>query len=343
MRGTAQARAFDRDSDFQRCLEERLAHIFGATRIREIRRRPCPYTSSFQIDELDVRFHDGSSVPLLLKDLSRQGMLETARRARPEFLYRPDREINAYRWILPHAPSGTAVWYGAGTAPSAGQFWLFLERVAGLQLSQVGAFSVWKQAAAWIARFHRSFAAAQAHRLVQSANLLVYDEAFYWRWLHRAQTFAARESQRRRSIDRIARSYPAIVTRLTRLPRTIIHGELYACNVLVAGAQPRVRICPVDWEMAALGPNLIDLASLIAGWAERQQRALALAYLRATRPGSSGRTRVTKEFQVDLDCCRLHLAIRMLGWSDNWTPPRQHARNWLAEAVRIADRLQDLT
>ena len=318
-------------------------HIFGDARIRDIRRRLSPYASSFQIDELDVRFHDGSSAQLLLKDLSRQGMLETARRARPEFLYGPEREINAYRWILPYAPSGTAVWYGAETESSAGRFWLLLERVAGLQLTHVGAFSVWKQAAAWIARFHRSFPPAQVRRLVRASNLLVYDEEFYWRWLHRAQTFAARQSQRRRSIDRIARRYPAIVKRLTRLPRTIIHGELYACNVLVAGAKPRVRICPVDWEMAALGPNLIDLASLTAGWAEKQQRALALAYLTATRQDSSGRARVTKEFHVDLDCCRLHLAIRMLGWSDNWTPPRQHARNWLAEAVRIADQLQYLT
>jgi thiamine kinase-like enzyme len=26
------------------------------------------------------------------------------------------------------------------------------------------------------------------------------------------------------------------------------------------------RVCPVDWEMAAVGPGLIDLAALTAGW-----------------------------------------------------------------------------
>jgi hypothetical protein len=43
---------------------------------------------------------------------------------------------------------------------------------------------------------------------------------------------------------------------------------------------------------------------------------------------------------TDLDCCRLHLAVRMLGWSDDWEPPRDHAHNWLGEAQRISRRLQ---
>jgi Ser/Thr protein kinase RdoA (MazF antagonist) len=271
-------------------------------------------------------------------------MLQAARGARPEFLNEARREINAYRWILPHAPPGTAARYGSVMAPSAGRYWLFLERVDGLQLSQVGAFTAWEQTAAWIGRFHRSFPAARARQLVQRSHLLVYDEAFYWRWLHRAQRFADRRSQRR-AIDRIARRYAAVVKRLTSLPRTVIHGELYPCNVLVAKQRRAVRICPVDWEMVGFGPSLIDLASLTAGWAERQQRALARAYLAATADGkrSHERTLIPRELGVSLDCCRLHLAIRMLGWSDHWTPPPQHARNWLAEATRIADRLQPWT
>ncbi len=82
----------------------------------------------------------------------------------------------------------------------------------------------------------------------------------------------------------------------------------------------------------------------MTGWDERAQRALARAYRAAAwhddareearRPG-----RLPAEFQNDLDRCRLHLAVRMLGWSDSWTPPPQHARDWLAEAAAIAARL----
>jgi hypothetical protein len=102
-------RALDQASGFHPELEERLAEHFGERRpIRRIRRRLCPYTSSFHIDELDVRFRDGSVLKLVMKDLSRKGMLEAARRARPDFVYEPLREIKVYRSILPHAPPGTA-------------------------------------------------------------------------------------------------------------------------------------------------------------------------------------------------------------------------------------------
>jgi hypothetical protein len=30
----------------------------------------------------------------------------------------------------------------------------------------------------------------------------------------------------------------------------------------------------------------------------------------------------------------------MLGWSDAWQPPPEHARNWLVEADRLYRRLQ---
>src|SRR5688572_29892713 len=94
-------------------LQAGLSKYFGTKRaIRSLGRRLCPYTSSFRIDELDVRFNDGSSVQLILKDLSRTAMVAEAKRARPEFLYNPQREISAYQWILPHAPTGTARWYG---------------------------------------------------------------------------------------------------------------------------------------------------------------------------------------------------------------------------------------
>jgi hypothetical protein len=338
----ATARPLDQAAGLEQQLEEQLRKVFGRRKpIRRLVRRFCPYTSSFHIDELDVHFSDRSSLKLVMKDLSFAGMLETARAVRPEFLYEPRREINAYRCILPHAPAGTAAPYGAVVEPSIGRYWLFLEYVDGLQLSQVGSFAAWMQAAAWVGRFHASFPAGRAEHLVRRSNLLVYDEQFFWQWIHRAQRFASGRT-RRQQIERIARSYGAVVKRLTSVRRTIIHGELYACNILVSAGQQGCRICPVDWEMAAFGPSLIDLATLSAGWADSKQQALARAYVAANTDGEGGREARTlsKDFDIDLDCCRLHLAMRMLGWSGNWTPPAQHARDWLGEATRIAGRLR---
>jgi aminoglycoside phosphotransferase (APT) family kinase protein len=324
-------------------LQDRLAEYFGDDRaIHVLGRRACPYASSFQIDELDVRFTDGSSVQLVLKDLGSESMGEEARRARPEFLYSPQREINAYRWILPHAPAGAAGWYGPATRHSADRDWLLLDRVNGSQLWQVGDVSIWQQTAAWIAQFHCAFTPLEAQQLAERAGVLLYDEEFYWLWMQRAQRFADGDRDKQRIIAVVAQHYRAVVERLTGMPRTLIHGEFYASNVIVK-ERARVRVCPVDWEMVALAPGLIDLGALIAGWAGPTQRAIARAYLAAGKGNETAswpEIRLSREFKADLDCCRLHLAVRMLGWSDNWEPPSNHAHNWLAEAARISRRLQ---
>jgi hypothetical protein len=329
--------------EFQLQLEQRLASHFGRQRaIARLDRRFCPYTSSHRLDELDVRFEDGSEVQLVMKDMSDDAMLEDARRARPEFLREPSREIDAYRWILPYAPRGTATSYGAVTDPDGDRHRLFLERVDGLELRHVGDFSAWEETARWIARFHRSFPHARLRQLTEQSSVLVYDEAFYWRWLRRAERFGVHDDSAKAVIDRIARCYEHVTERLVRLPPTLIHGELYPCNVLISEIQDGVRICPVDWEMVALAPGLIDLASLTTGWAEPKQRALAEAYFSASAEGQAcGHPRaIPDDFFTDLDCCRLHLTVRMLGWSDDWVPPPQHALDWLTEAEAIMNRLE---
>jgi Phosphotransferase enzyme family len=328
-------------SELQLHLQDRLSRHFGRRcTIVKLGRRPCPSTSSFPVEEIDVEFADGSELQLVMKDLNSEAMAESARRVRPEFLNEPRREIQVYRWILPYAPPGTATWYGAIANPTIRRYWLFLERVDGLELQQVGAFSIWEGTARWIARFHRSFPPTAVARLVRNSRLLVYDEAFYWRWLERARQFAARRPMARRLVDRIARRYAPVVKRLASMPRTLIHGEFYPSNIMIRRRGHQARVCPVDWEMAAFGPGLIDLASLTTGWSQRKQRALMRAY-RAALPGGLTRpTRIPSDFSVDFDCCRLHLAVRMLGWSEAWEPPPHHAHDWLADAVQIADRLQ---
>ncbi|OLE01928.1 MAG: hypothetical protein AUI36_43710 [Cyanobacteria bacterium 13_1_40CM_2_61_4] len=221
------------------------------------------------------------------------------------------------------------------TDPPAGRYWLFLERVRGLELRHVGAFSKWEQTARWIGRFHRSFSPARVRQLARQSTVLVYDEDFYWRWLDRARRFARRRLAARRILDRIARSYGSVITRLMHLPRTLIHGEFYPCNVLICADDGAVRVCPVDWEMAALAPGLMDLACLTTGWTARKQGALVRAYA-GTALDSDWNPEHTL---ADLDCCRLHLAIKMLGWSADWAPPPQHAHDWLAEAADMSERI----
>jgi hypothetical protein len=92
--------------------------------------------------------------------------------------------------------------------------------------------------------------------------------------------------------------------------------------------------------MAAMGPELVDLAALTAGvWTEQERAALALPYYEVLpRDGSWQPSQ--KDFMTALDCCRMHLSFQWLGWSQHWTPPEKRAYDWLSEALRAAERLK---
>jgi aminoglycoside phosphotransferase (APT) family kinase protein len=114
---------------------------------------------------------------------------------------------------------------------------------------------------------------------------------------------------------------------------------MYASNVLIAGEPGARRVCAVDWEMAAVGPGLMDLAALTSGsWREDHRQAIVMAYHEAIAEPEGWRE--TEAFLRALDACRLHIALQWLGWSPGWAPPPEHAHDWLDDALRLAERLE---
>jgi aminoglycoside phosphotransferase (APT) family kinase protein len=104
---------------------------------------------------------------------------------------------------------------------------------------------------------------------------------------------------------------------------------------LVDGSRTPVRIAPVDWEMAGVGPGLLDLASLVAGqWGETDRLAMVAAYA-----GAATGSPPDLDFLADLERCRLLNAVELLGRSPRWRPPTEHAHDWLGEAESAARRL----
>lgn len=285
-----------------------------------ISRRPSPYCTSHRIDEVDVELEGGNRLELVAKDVSVDGLSEEARRSRPAFQGDPLREIAVYREVLSPEGLDAPAFYGV----LAGS-WLLVERVRGVELWQVGDLAVWQEVARRTAAMHARMA-PKAEEVAGRARLLRYEEGFFRLWAHRARAFVA-------EVTPVVERYEPVVERLAALPRTFVHGELYPSNVLVDQRGSSVRVAPVDWETAGLGPGLLDLAALSAGWAEGERRALARAYREALEAEDE------EVLLADLDRCRLHLALRSLGWSRDWSPPAEHARDWLAEALDLAERL----
>jgi hypothetical protein len=256
-----------------------------------LRVRPYAYGTSQPLLELDAAFSGGERVELLLKDHSRP------HEAKPGFVWSPTREGEVYRRIL--APAGIGPRLYASEGPR-----LLIEKVGGVELWQLE-HDAWLRVAAWLRAAHAAMAPAASE-----AALLSLDPSYYVAWTERAALPA-----------RLARAYAAAMNRLLRLPRMVIHNELYPPNVLVGE-----RIVPVDWELAAAGPAVLDLAALVTGWDDERAQAIVTAY-GPVEPS-------------DLAAARLQLAVRWLGWARGWAPPREHARDWLAEAVAAADRLE---
>jgi thiamine kinase-like enzyme len=220
-----------------------------------------------------------------------------------------------------------------------------LEKVFGQELYQIGDFGVWQKVATWLGRLHSRTSPKAIAPLDQPATLLRYDERFYAQWLERALGFlkgveAGSIEEERRRLLWLAARYWKVVDHLAALPCTLIHGEFYAANVLIQEEAHDLRICPVDWEMAAIAPGLIDLAALAAGdWTDDQRTGLAQAYLNGLAQVGNGPEDLAK-LLVSLDYCRIHLAVQWLGWASEWALPAEPARKWLAEAVDLARKLE---
>lgn len=324
-------------------LEEILRQRSGQRlRVASVERRPSEYRSTAALDELAVRLEDGTRLELLLKDLGSGARLGRPGGGKPRGILDPRREIELYRNVLEPMDIGTAAFFGSVEEPEQGRYWLFIEKVKGVELFQVGDFAVWESVARWLARFHARWADG-TRPPIDPGRLVVYDAAFYRRWISRARTFVLESLgasvHQRRALLALSARYERVVERLVAQPSTLIHGEFYPSNILVRRTGAKENVCPIDWETAAIGPGLVDLAALTSGkWGDEERQRLEAAYHQALRQQGVA-VRGPRRFREDLDYCRLHVAVQWLGWARGWSPPPQHAHDWLAEALAAAERV----
>ena len=318
------------DADLRQALAAALDDG-GGSPVRELRRRPSPYRTSFPLEELEVEREDGERLRLAWKRLAWSGLGAEARLAKPRFLHDPRREAAVYASVLEPAGLGAPRYYGSVVDPDRDRYWLFVEWVEGRELYQVGERRLWEEAACWLAGMHAGLA-GELEQHAAAGRLLDHDATYYRRWMQRAREFARAAGQppsRAQAVDRLGRRHEAVVEALLALPKTVIHGEFYASNVLVGVDPAPPRVAPVDWELAARGPGLTDLAALVSGdWSAHDRAAIAAAY--AAAGGSL----------EGLDLARLQLAIQRLGWAPAaWTPPVGQRHDWLAEALALSEGL----
>ena len=321
------------DADLGEALQAALRGA-GRRRAREFRRRPSEYRTSFPLEELDVDLEDGAERAARLQaagvaagSTSRRGWpsraSSTTRAARPP----------STRSVLEPAALGASslLRLGAST-PRRDRYWLFVEWVEGRELYQVGERELWEAAARWLAGCTPSSAAEleRPRRARSSArprrDLLPALDAAGAR-VRPGDGAAAVRRQRARPARR---AYGPSIEALLALPKTVIHGEFYASNVLVA-TNPRTARRP-----GRLGARR-HRARPDRSRRARQRRVDGGAIGRRSPPPTPP---PPTRRSARLDFARLQLAVQWLGWAPPaWMPPEGQRHDWLAEALALAERL----
>lgn len=291
-------------------------------------RRASAYRTSFPIEELEVDIPGRGRARLVCKRLDRDGLDPTARLAKPLFLHAAEREPLVYEQLLPRGPAGPPLFQGVER--DGEQVHLFIEQIDGRPLSEVGERALWEEAARWLGSFHATFAGT--FDLVAEGRLLEHDADFHRFWLCRARSFVDSGSTGAAALEWLDGRHEQVVEALSAMDRTLLHGEFYAANVLVAEDRAPTRVAAVDWELAGPGPGALDLAALVCGWPEADREAMRRAY-----GVGYGRELAARE----LDLARLQVAVQWLGWAPpEWEPPPGQRRDWAGEAIEIAETLE---
>lgn len=298
--------------------------------------RPCLYTTTYRIEEIEACRPGEPTERFVVKHLGREAMNENGRRAKLESMDSTGRELAVYRDLLAGAGLATPILVGGWDDGRSGA--LVLERVEGDPLTDVGDFGVWEAAARWLAQMHLTFVDGPAGtRPKTPTSLLHYDrdllEGVGTRGLKRAVAQDLGSFQIRAEL---AKAHERALTALTSARCTLVHGDYYPSNIIVA----EDRVAVVDWELAGWGPPELDLAALISGtWSCDQRGQLTRAYHEET--AEAGPTESLAALVRRVRLASLHLALRWLGAGFDWRAPDEHHRDWFADAVSVLADLDE--
>jgi len=312
-----------------RCLEQQaIPKVAGRRgRVAHLRRFPSRSATSYDAEVVSVRLADGTATRFFLKDYG------SSRRPRPALAKRRERELGVYRRLIGNGELGTARYCGA-VWDEGGAHWLLLEFVAGTQLRHLG-LPFWIDAARMLGRLQGRFAGAPA--LAEVAPLLErHDADFFAAKVERARESASHYPPAlARRLEGILERFEPAIDLIAEPEPVLVHGHYDAANILVAGPGSPPRICPVDWELAALGSRFFDLASLCDGFQPRALHRIWDAY--AAGSTDAGLPVPARDrLRCTVDCFRLFRVVAWLGGAAEKRYPPSGVERLLARGEDLA-------
>lgn len=297
------------------------------TAVSAVRELPAPHSTSYALRRLIVDLADGRVLDVFLKDY------DAAPHEPDAALRRGARERYVYEKILAGRGLGTPELYGVVWDDSGGRHWLLLEFVDGTKLRRHPVEHP-IAAAAWLGRLHASVAGNEAE-LSRAGGLLNYDGSYFRETAVRAlHAVGSRFAALRRRLDIVVAGYDDVVEKICAARPTFVHGSYRPKNIIVAPRPAPVRICPADWELAAIGPPLHDLAFIADGCDRHTVEQLCAAYVREA-VGTGAAAAPAGEMLVALERLRLHKVLRSLARSADWAYSYETVTKLVAKAELV--------
>jgi hypothetical protein len=314
------------------CLKRIMEEVFQErSPIMRIHAQLSNYSSSFASYIISVQVAENREHTIFLKDFG-----DYSRPIR-ELQDRRKRELHVYREVLGDTGLGTAKYYGSLWDESQERFWLFLEFVDGKPIKESG-FEHWLAAVRWLGRWYDYF--LQNSQFLEGCTFLAsHDHHFFQGTAEAAYLAVSRFSPG--LADRLApilNGYIPLVQAMVSQPPVLVHGSYCREHILLDRRTQPPRLCPVDWESAALGASLFDLAYLADGFTSPQLEEILEVYRnQASKYGISIPTR--DEVAHLINCYCLHRNMKWLSsaWDEEFS--QEIVLNLVNRAERLARKV----
>jgi hypothetical protein len=194
----------------------------------------------------------------------------------------------------------------------------------------------WALAAEELGVMHAAFA-SQARELESYDFLARHDASGCIATAQHAHTvLSAGRADTAGLIQRVVEDYERVAVELAAERRTLVHGDLAPKNIVLADRDHTKRAVFVDWEWAAIGPGLGDLADLVNGLDEGAARRMLEAYAGSAGAAVPTEDRaLTRSFKLAL----LHNTMFRLGRSTDWKVSDDQVNVWARAAVDLYSEL----
>lgn len=260
-------------------------------------RQKNTYTSTFPSDIVTCRIGSGPDFRLFFK--------YSADRENEAYGHRGGvgYEAKVYGQLLDSLDISIAKLCGIYRSPVGNNTWLVLGYLeSGIRMTETVDPDAMAKAARWMGKFHALCSTRISDPALSFLNS--YSPDYFRGWVSRAQQMVRQAGVDYGWLRTVCNRVDTVIGLLCSAPPTIIHGEYYPKNILLQDG----LIYPVDWESAAIGNGMIDLAMLTEGWTPDVTLELVREYQQSRWPDGA-----PHDFNQVLSAARVYVQFRWLG------------------------------